>query len=68
MMNELNKKILELFSYLINSGTKHLSEIDYGGYSLKYKVDGTEIILRFTKVDTEEEIKQKFFFRTCLTM
>ena len=43
MMNELDKKILELFRYLINSGTKHLSEIDYSSCSLKYKIDGKEI-------------------------
>lgn len=61
MMNELNKKILELFRYLINSGTKHLSEIDYSGCSLKYKIDGKEIILRFTKVDTEEEVKPNLY-------
>lgn len=61
MMNELNKKILELFRYLINSGTKHLSEIDYSGGSLKYKIDGKEIILRFTKVDTEEEVKPNLY-------
>lgn len=61
MMNELNKKILELFRYLINSGTKHLSEIDYSGCSLKYKIDGKEIILRFTKVDTEEKVKPNLY-------
>ena len=61
MMNELNKKILELFRYLINSGTKHLSEIDYSSCSLKYKIDGKEIILRFTKVDTEEEVKPNLY-------
>lgn len=60
-MNELNKKILELFRYLINSGTKHLSEIDYSGCSLKYKIDGKEIILRFTKVDTEEKVKPNLY-------
>ena len=60
-MNELNKKILELFRYLINSGTKHLSEIDYSGRSLKYKIDGKEIILTFTKVDTEEEVKPNLY-------
>lgn len=61
MMNELNKKILELFRYLINSGTKHLSEIDYSGCSLKYKIDGKEIILRFTKVDSEEKVKPNLY-------
>lgn len=61
MMNELNKKILELFRYLINSGTKHLSEIDYSGCSLKYKIDEKEIILTFTKVDTEEEVKPNLY-------
>ena len=61
MMNELNKKILELFRHLINSGTKHLSEIDYSGCSLKYKIDGKEIILTFTKVDTEEEVKSNLY-------
>lgn len=60
-MNELNKKILELFRYLINSGTKYLSEIDYSGCSLKYKIDGKEIILRFTKVDTEEKVKPNLY-------
>lgn len=61
MMNELNKKILELFRYLVNSGTRHLSEIDYSSSSLKYKIDGKEIILNFTKVDTEEEVKPNLY-------
>lgn len=56
-MNELDKKILELFCYLINSGTKHLCEIDYGNCVLEYKIDNKEITLSFYKIDAEKEIK-----------
>lgn len=44
-MNELDKKILELFRYLIASGTKHLGKINYKDCKLHYKVSGKEISL-----------------------
>ena len=44
-MNKLDQKILELFRYLINTGTKYLSRIDYKNHKLLYKVDGKEVSL-----------------------
>ena len=44
-MNELDKKVLELFRYLINTGTEYLSRIDYKNHKLLYKVNGKEVSL-----------------------
>ena len=56
-MNELDKKILELFRYLVASGTKHLGKIDYKGCKLHYKVSGKEISLNIYHLRKEEEEK-----------
>lgn len=50
-MNELDKKILELFRYLIASGTKHLGKINYKDCKLHYKVSGKEISLKVSECD-----------------
>ena len=44
-MNELDKKVLEIFRYLINTGTEYLSKIDYKNHKLLYKVNGKEVSL-----------------------
>lgn len=48
-MNELDKKILELFRFLLYSGTKYLTNIDYIRSSLNYKIDDKSISLSFRK-------------------
>ena len=55
MINELDKKILELFRYLIISGTKHLDKIDYKNCRLLYKVDDKEISLNIIHVEREND-------------
>ena len=53
-MNKLDQKILELFRYLINTGTKYLSRIDYKNHKLLYKVDGKEVSLNMYHTTKEK--------------
>lgn len=55
-MNELDKKILELFRYIIDSGTKHLRNINYGKHELRYIVNGKEITLRMHQYVKDREV------------
>lgn len=45
-MNNLDKKILELFQYLINSGTKYLREINYSDCKLIYTVGDKRVSIK----------------------
>lgn len=56
-MNELDKKILELFRYLIGSGTKHLRNINYGKHELRYIVNCKEITLHLYQYVRDREVK-----------
>lgn len=56
-MNELDKKILELFRYLIGSGTKHLRSIDYKEHKLRYIVNCKEITLHLKQYVKDREVK-----------
>lgn len=57
MMNELDKKVLELFRFLLNSGTKYLDHVDYTSGSLVYIIDGKLISLNPHKAYAEKELK-----------
>lgn len=54
MMNELDKKVLELFRFLLNSGTKYLTNIDYIRKSLEYRISNKSIKLGFYRKHSEE--------------
>lgn len=57
MMNELDKKVLELFRFLLNSGTKYLDHVDYTSGSLVYIIDSKLIRLNPYKTYAEKELK-----------
>lgn len=57
MMNELDKKVLELFRFLLNSGTKYLDHVDYTNGSLVYIIDSKLISLNPHKAYAEKELK-----------
>lgn len=56
-MNELDRKILELFRYLIGSGTKHLRKINYKEHKLRYVVNCKEITLSLHQYVVGREVK-----------
>ena len=56
-MNELDKKILDLFRYLISTGTKYLSDIDYSCHKFVYLVGDKEISLNICSFDKDYEQK-----------
>lgn len=55
MMKELDKKVLELFRFLLNSGTKYLTNINYIRNSLEYKINNESINLSFYKKCVRDE-------------
>lgn len=57
MMNELDKKVLELFRFLLNSGTKYLTNIDYARGSLEYRINNKSIKLGFYRKHVEDEVR-----------
>ena len=54
-MIDLDNKILELFRYLISSGTKYLNKIDYVSKELLYKINDTDVSLRLSSTITYQE-------------
>lgn len=56
-MNDLDNKILELFRYLINSGTRYIDKLDYSYSKIVYKLQGKEIILQICSFKEGEERK-----------
>lgn len=61
MTNELDKKILELFRFLISSGTKYLDHIDYIGKTLVYTVNSKVISLNPRKTLVGKEVAPNLY-------
>ena len=56
-MNNLDDKILELFRYLINSGTKYLTSINYSNHKFCYEVNGKVVNIKVVTVNEKDEQK-----------
>lgn len=61
IMNRLDEKILELFRYLINSGTRYIDKLDYNYNRIVYKLQNKEIVLELCAFKKDEERAQNSY-------
>lgn len=60
-MENLDNRIYNIFKFLVESGTKYITELNYGSHNIQYLINGKNIILSaFTKSKEDKYIENSF--------